>query len=142
MFTKAEGYDALRAEADVAKAKAEGEAFERELAAGVAARKLSDEEALWWRAERTEGRATSASLSANLKHRAAPTLAAADPSHRDVKPPKDEARVVTADPRLAGLLAKPYASLSWDERNLLAQLSPDNFQRLRDAWVAAGSPSA
>ncbi len=142
MFTKAEGYDALRAEADVAKAKAEGEAFERELAAGVAARKLSDEEALWWRAERTEGRATSASLSANLKHRAAPTLAAADPSHRDVKPPKDEARLATVDPRLSDLLAKPYATLTWDERNLLAQLDPENFERLHAAWVAAGRPAA
>lgn len=142
LLAKAEGYDALRAEAEKVKAEAEAEAFERELTAGLAARKLSDEEALWWRAERAEGRATAASLGANLKHRAAPTLAAAAEAHRDVRPPKDEARTAPPDTRLAGLLAKPYAALTWDERNLLSQLDPENFDRLHSAWVAAGRPAA
>lgn len=142
LLAKAEGYDALRAEVDAQKAKAEAEAFERELAAGLAARKLDEGEAAWWRAERTEGRATAASLSANLQHRAAPTLAAADQAHRDVRPPKDEARAASPDTRLAGLLAKPYAALTWDERNLLAQLDPESFDRLHSAWVAAGRPAA
>lgn len=142
LLAKAEGYDALRAEAEKVKAEAEAEAFERELTAGLAARKLSDEEAFWWRAERAEGRATAASLGANLKHRAAPTLAAAAEAHRNLRPPQDEPRAVSPDARLAGLLAKPYAALTWDERNLLAQLDPDNFDRLHTAWVAAGRPAA
>ena len=141
LFTKAEQYDTLAAEAAAAKAKAEGEAFERELGAGLAARKITEAEAGWWRDERTAGRATSASLNANLARRpAAAALAADSDEHRQIEQPKGEASAPAASGVAAKLLAKPYGALTWDERNTLAAVDPAAHDRVFNAWVAAGRP--
>ena len=138
LLDKAERHDELAAKLAKIETDAETETFERTLKAGLDARKITDEEAVWWREERAAGRATAKSLDANLARRVAPKLAAADPAHVGAKPPAAEAQ--TADPRLAALLAKPYGALTWDERNTLAALAPETFDRLNSAWVAAGRP--
>lgn len=140
LLAKADAHDALAAELGAQRAKAEGEAFEREVAQGLAAKKLSDAEASWWREERAAGRATAQSLNANLAHRAAPTLPAADPSHLALEAPQETPRHAAASPRVASLLARPYGALSWDERNELAHLDREAHARVYDAWVNAGRP--
>lgn len=142
MFSKADAHDALAAELGAQRAKAEAEGFEREIAAGLSAKKLSEAEAAWWREERAAGRATAASLNANLTHRAAPSLPAADPAHVALAAPSETPRAAAASPRAAELLAKPYASLSWDERNELARVAPEAHERVYAAWVDAGRPKA
>lgn len=142
LLAKADAHDALAAELGAQRAKAEGEAFEREVAAGLAAKKLSDAEASWWREERVAGRATAQSLNANLAHRAAPSLPAADPSHLALEAPQETPRQAAASPRVAALLARPYGALSWDERNELAHLDREAHARVYDAWVHAGRPKA
>lgn len=138
LLDKAEKHDELAAKLAKIETDAETETFERTLKAGLDARKITDEEAVWWREERAAGRASARSLDANLARRVAPKLPAADPAHVGAKPPAAEAQ--TADPRLAALLAKPYGALTWDERNTLAALAPETFDRLNSAWVAAGRP--
>ncbi len=141
LLTKADEYDKLAAEAAAAKAKAEGEAFERELLAGISARKITDDEAAWWRDERTAGRATAASLNANLSRRPAPAALAADSDeHRAIERPKTEPGASSASSVAAKLLAKPYGALTWDERNALAAADPTAHDRVFKAWVEAGRP--
>ncbi len=140
LLAKAEAHDALAAELGAQRAKAESEAFERELSAGLSAKKLSEAEASWWREERSAGRATAQSLNANLAHRAAPSLPAADPAHLALEAPQETPRHAAASPRVAELLARPYAALSWDERNELARLNHEAHARVYAAWVDAGRP--
>lgn len=151
LLTKAEAHDALATELNAIKARLEAEAlaaqkaealaaFERELAEGLTARKITEDEASWWRDEHAAGRATAASLNANLARRAAPVLAAADPAHLALRQPADTPRTAAADPRLPQLLAKPYGALTWDERNTLAALDPTAHDRVLAAWIEAGRP--
>lgn len=144
LLTKAERHDELAAKVSKIEEDAETAAFEGTLKAGLDAHKINAEEASWWREERTAGRATSKSLDANLARRAAPKLAADDLAHIEARQPGAGPTPATgsADPRLAGILAKPYAALTWDERNTLAALAPDTHERLYRSWVDAGRPAA
>lgn len=142
LLDKAEKYDALSAKVEKIEKDAADADFERTVKKGLDARKISDDEAAWWRDEYAAGRATAKSLDANLSKRAAAKLAAADPAHLDAKQPQDEARVTAPSPRVAQLLAKPYGALSWDERNELGALDPQAHERTFGAWVEAGRPKS
>lgn len=140
LLDKAEKYDALSAKVEKIEKDAADAEFERTVKKGLDARKISDDEAAWWREEYAAGRASARSLDANLSKRAAAKLAAADPAHLDAKQPQDEARTAATSPRVAQLLAKPYGALSWDERNELGALDPQAHERTFAAWVEAGRP--
>jgi len=133
----------IRAERASEKAAAEKaartQAFEAALAKGLADAKLTPAEAAQWREDFGKGECSLGVLEGNLARRA--PIPALTEEHKATRPPATPVPATNAS-RVAELVAKGYAKLTWDERNTLAGLDRDTFDRLHNAWVAAGRPAA
>lgn len=131
---------AERAAEKLAAEKAEKtRAFEAALAAGQAEGKLTPAEAEQWRSDFAKGECSLGVLEGNLARRS--PIPALTQEHKETRAPATPASAASAS-RVAELVAKGYAKLTWNERNTLAALDRVQHDRLFNAWVEAGRPKS
>ncbi len=126
--------------AEKAEKAARLQAFEGALKGGQDEGKLTPAEAEQWRADFAKGEVSLGVLEGNLARRSA--IPALSQEHKDLRPPASPPTGGGLKPRIAELAARPYAALTWNERNELALGAPDTHDRLYRQWVEDGRPKA